>query len=390
MMTLTKAEKLARLDEKIRPFLTKLPLHLPPWVVVSAYSKGRSAFLALHNSEIPERCTPPKVLERVLWGIRFRSPIMNAAGMFKNGEGYEAAVARGAGGYLAGTTTSNPWEGNKEKGIRQPFAPYPLSHSASNKLGLPNEGDLAVYSRIWNLKRISCCPIGINVAISLDLNGDEGLRALVKGMRLYEEAGVDFIELNVSCPNTGHGRLQIDALPQMFHYIKLNFLDGRQRKLPVIVKFSTDTNPSQVPDILKLLFYCGFDGVNFGNTSTDYAKRRGMIAESERKLFDYFTSTFGGGVSGALLREDSLILCSVAMRHVRLSKPMHEFHVIRTGGISSAEDIKASEAVGVSLNQWYTGYFENFAKYGHGTYARIYRELVQDLECMKLKCLLQD
>jgi dihydroorotate dehydrogenase len=387
MPQLIRADTLSGLDSKIRPLVTKLP----PKAVVAIYSKGRSVFLNKHNKELPgEKYEPPKHLKRVLWGIEFRSPIMNAAGMFKNGEGYETVAAQGAGAYLSGTTTYNPWAGNTINGIRWPVAPYPLSHAASNKLGLPNEGDQVIYVKMWRLKRISGCPIGISVMTSPDLKGDEGLSTLVKGMRLYEEAGVDFIELNVSCPNAGHGRLQIDALPQMFLYVKRNFLDSRQRGLPVIVKFSTDTNPDQVPDILNLLFNCGFDGVNFGNTSTDYAKRREMIEESERKLFDYFTSKFGGGVSGAPLREDSLMLCSAAVRHVRLSKPMHEFHVIRTGGVSSAEDIMESERIGVSLNQWYTGYFENFARYGHGTYAHIYRELLRDLEYMKLKCLLQD
>src|SRR3990167_4919584 len=115
-------------------------------------------------------------------------------------------------------------------------------------------------------------------------------------MRLYEKASVDFIEINESCPNTQHGRPQDDDLANRLNYIKQNFLDRRVRRLPVIVKFSNDTQVEQVPTLMDLLFENSFDGVNFGNTSTAYDKRRENIAQSERKLYDFFTKTFCGGV----------------------------------------------------------------------------------------------
>ncbi len=92
---------------------------------------------------------------------------------------------------------------------------------------------------------------------------------------------------------------------------------------------------------------------------------------ADRKLFDYFTSTFGGGVSGELLRSSSLATCAAACTAVQEQRPQHEFHVIRCGGVASADDIAASAAVGVSLNQWYVGYFEGFAQHGHSVYREI-------------------
>jgi hypothetical protein len=56
-------------------------------------------------------------------------------------------------------------------------------------------------------------------------------------------------------------------------------------------------------------------------------------------------------------------------------QPAHEFHVIRTGGISSADDILLSEKSGISLNQWFTGYFEGFAAKGHRLYQMIFNDL---------------
>lgn len=155
------------------------------------------------------------------------------------------------------------------------------------------------------------------------------------------------------------------------------FLDRRERRLPVIVKFSTDTPVAQVPQLLDLLFELRFDGTNFGNTSTDYAKRRTAISAREHTLFDYFTSTFGGGVSGRPLKESSLELCARAVEYLRGGPPSQEFHVIRTGGIEGTEDIRESERIGVQLNQWFTGYWQQFARHGHKVYAELYKELLK-------------
>ncbi|MBI1888654.1 MAG: hypothetical protein HYS15_01850, partial [Candidatus Spechtbacteria bacterium] len=149
-------------------------------------------------------------------------------------------------------------------------------------------------------------------------------------------------------------------------------MDERPRRLPVIVKFSNDTEIEQIPALLDLLFGLGFDGVNFGNTSTAYAKIRERIHKSERKLYDFFTQTFGGGVSGALLKELSLMLCARAVEYHKAGPPSQEFHVIRTGGVESWDDIFESEKVGVFLNQWFTGYFDNLARHGHNVYRNFF------------------
>ena len=366
-----KAETLARWEGKLRPLIAMLP----PKLVVSKYAQGRQDFLDKLKQEQPAIYSPPQDFERVLWGICFRSGIFNAAGMFKNGDCYKMVANQGAGAYLAGTTTANPREGNTKEGISLPFVPYPLSCAASNWLGLPNDGDEAVAKKLAHQERVNACPIGVSVMGSPDLNGTEKLEALVKGMKRYEQAGVDFIEMNESCPNTAHGRPQDDDLASRLTYIQRHFLNDRSRKLPVIVKFSNDTEVAQVPPLLDLLFELGFDGVNVGNTSTRYAKLRDSIVERERKLYDFFTTTFSGGVSGRPLKKSSLLLATAAVQYTRSCKPAHEFHVFRTGGIENAEDVRASDAAGISMNLWYTGYFEKFSKDGHNVYRKLYKDL---------------
>ena len=360
-----KATTLAKFERIFRPIVTRLPSK----IVVSKYSKGRLDFLAKLKEEIPSvTYTPTKKFSRVLWGLRFKSPIMNSAGMFKNGECYKMVAKQGAAAYLGGTGTWNARKGNEKEGIYLPFVPYPRSHAASNWLGLPNDGDLVNSQRATEIERIAGCPIGWSVMGSPDLDGEEKLKCLVQSMKLYTNAGADFIEINESCPNTHQGKPQDNDLANRLLYVKCNFLNERARKLPVVVKFSNDTEPAQLNALLDLLFEMGFDGVNFGNTSIKYDQRREKISPGERKLYDLFTKTFGGGVSGRPLREVSLELASKAVDYLKAGKPTQEFHVIRTGGIESLDDILASERAGISLNQWYTGYFENFAKYGHDVY----------------------
>lgn len=371
-----KATTLANWESKLRPLITRLP----PKMVVSRYSQGRLDFLERFKEEIPtETFVPPEDLSRELWGIRFRTPIMNSAGMFKNGECYKIVARQGAGAYLGGTGTWNSRVGNEREGIYLPFVPYPLSHSASNWLGLPNNGDPANSVIAAQLGIVENTPIGWSVMGSPDLEGGEKLKYLVEGMRLYESSGVDFLEINESCPNTSHGKPQDDDLTNRLRYVKEHFLDGRTisdtdrlRPVPVVVKFSNDTEIQQVPALLDLLFELGYDGVNFGNTSIAYDQRRERIDPSERKLYDFYVHTFGGGVSGRPLKEGSLELASRAVEYLRVGPPSQEFHVIRTGGIETLDDIQDSERAGISLNQWFTGYFERFAQHGHDVYRELF------------------
>ena len=174
------AARLARLEAGLRPILTRLP---PSWAV-RLYSRGRRSFLPLWAGAPPARAyPPPPELAVELWGIRFGSPILNAAGMFKNGDGYALAARQGAGGWLAGTTTARERQGNLRAGIATPFAPYPRSHAASNWLGLPNPGHAAVAKHLASLEKVAGCPIGASLSADPDpaISVDEKLDGLVRG-----------------------------------------------------------------------------------------------------------------------------------------------------------------------------------------------------------------
>jgi dihydroorotate dehydrogenase len=238
-------------------------------------------------------------------------------------------------------------------------------------MGLPNEGHAAVASRLQRLHRQEGCPLGASVSAEPGLDAAEAIPELIDGMMRYEGAGVDYLELNESCPNVpGHATTsQLDeGLLRRLDAVADGFLAKRNRRLPVVVKLSTDTALDQIPSLVRELVDRRFDGIILGNTSTRYADHREHIHKHDRALFDYFTNTYGGGLSGDILRSSSLQTCIHAAQAVRELKPAHEFHVVRCGGVMSAADILETQAHGVLLHQWYVGYFEGFAQHGHGVY----------------------
>lgn len=370
---LTKSELIARFESSIyRGLLT-----LSPKTIVRLYAKGRLYFMAQLIKETPCPYRPDETLGKTLWNIRFRAPLFNAAGMFKNGEGYQLAAAQGAGAYLAGTTTSNPRVGNSRSGIHLPTIPYSYSKGSSNWLGLPNDGDSCIAQRLSEIKPIDGCPVGVSTMgdpsiPDLDLRLEKMISSLLK---YHEVSSVSFIEVNESCPNTEENRPGVDELQKRLAVIKDQFLDKRGRNLPVILKFSSDVDSSNMLAMVRLAIESGFDGINFGNTSTQYVRLRSSIEYRETALFDYFTSTFGGGVGGKPIYELSLHLIKEARKLIDSEKLDREFHLIATGGIFDAFDVHEMLTSGASLTQWYTGYFENFKRCGHHLYSDVFSTL---------------
>ena len=371
-MTIT--EFLSKFDSLARPVL----LDISPALTSKIYSFGRKEFLKRMSSEIPEDLFIPDSSNSIrLCGITFGSRLFNSAGMFKSGNGYELCRVQGAGSFLAGTTTSKPRKGNFKNGVWHPFLPLPKSKAALNWMGLPNEGHSVVAYRLSNIKKSKGCPVGASVSIDPDMNSIEGLPLLVKGLKKYQISGVDYIELNESCPNVEHehsGELingLNKSLVERLEYIKTNFLDKQIRLLPVFVKFSVDTQLELVPKIIDILIDLGFDGVNFGNTAKEYYHYKSLLNSKELKGFEYFTNTFGGGLSGRPLKSKSLELAKTAVQYKNKKNLVKEFVVIRTGGIENKSDLQDSINAGIDLNQWFTGYFEMFSKYGHSLYQEL-------------------
>lgn len=368
---MTTCEFLARIDTPLRKFIVSRM----PYVACLIYSFARKKFLDRLICETPRKITLPSELELKLWDIKFASPLFNAAGMFKEGEGYGLAYRQGAGSFLAGTVTPQPRPGNAKYGVVHPFLAYPRSKSSSNWLGLPNPGAGVIAQRLNSISKHKDFPIGVSIAS--DGEDLQSMEELIQTLKLFERSQVDYIELNESCPNVDHEGRLLNVLDDNFigrlEFISKNFLKKRNRNLPVIIKLSNDFPLANVSRLLDLLLDLEFDGVNFGNTSTDYENARLMIDTSELKSYNFFVESFGGGIAGNPLKSKSLSLTKESADYLRTKNPNREFHIIRTGGIEDYQDYEKSRSNGVILHQWFTGYFENFARFGHKLYAKFFK-----------------
>jgi len=374
---MTLIERIAKIEGKFRKHI----LRLPSPAVVFLYSNSRKFFLKSLVSDLD--FPVQEVHENLSFssiGLKFRSPLMNAAGMFKNGDGYYLAFQQGAGAFLAGTTTSEARKGNTKGLLVHPFISYNSSASASNWMGLPNEGHASIAKKLAKIDKIKDFPLGASIAASAGQTENQILDGIIEGLNLYSQAGVDFIELNESCPNiTGHSKVINDLLsPDLtarLVYISEKFLKKRNRNIPVILKLSNDTATASIPPLLDLIIQLGFDGVNFGNTSTQYDYYRKLISQSDLVNYDYFTSEFGGGLSGKILKESSLSLAKSAIDYIEKKNLNKEFLIIRTGGVSNFKDLVESKNNKIKMNQWFSGYFDSFARRGHNCYNWIYKHI---------------
>jgi dihydroorotate dehydrogenase len=359
---------IARIYHKLSPGFRYLPLTHQ----ISLASWGRRWFMHRWLQHQPTvDYTPDKRWEQTLWGIKFRSPLSNAAGMFKNGEGYDFMAQIGAGAFIGGTSTANPRGGNWKNGIYLPFINLPQSKVALNFLGLPNLGDAVLAAQTITRQKVLGCPIGWSVMRSPDLTATQGMEQLINSLWLYHnQEQIDFIEINESCPNL---QLSTAAINQRLRLITQKFLSKRQRHLPVIVKLSTDISGQSLINLVRLAVQLGFDGLNLGNTSTAYADYRPQITAAEQPLFDFFSANFGGGISGTLLKTRSLELCAIAAQELTQLKPQHEFNLIRSGGVEQLQDIKRAHKHGVALCQWYSGFFNAYAREGDLIYNNLFR-----------------
>ncbi len=362
---------LAKIDYTLRPII----IANFPELAVKLYSKGKRKFISeFVHSDIPKQDI--NFSPKELWGINFRLPLFNSAGMLKYGLGYYQMANLGAGAVLFGTTTSKPRNGNNKNGVLHPFIPLPKSGLAINWMGLPNKSHLETAKVIAQYDKIDGCPIGASASTDPLMEEKDALKGLVEGLFAYENASVDFIEINESCPNVEHTHGSKDEsgldsdLVRRLHFISENYLIKRKRNVAIIVKLSNETEQQLLEPMLNLLIELGFDGINIGNTITNYNEIMKSVNTNEKEAFRKFTSEYGGGVSGEYLKEMSYNNCRILSELLSKRELKKEFHIIRTGGVSIKEDLDKSMEV-ASLAQWYTGFFSGLSERGWGVYGKV-------------------
>jgi dihydroorotate dehydrogenase len=182
--------------------------------------------------------------------------------------------------------------------------------------------------------------IGISVAETPGLPEEKRLQDLLETFSIaYKTA--DYLEVNVSCPNTGECRLDLDTtfMSQVFGSIE-NFRKTAPVKKAVYAKLSPDLTPSQLLSILDLLSKLGVSGVILGNTFPSeklFYRLPVLIAQGT-----------SGGISGRPLYENTFRKTSLAKKH------FPNLSIVACGGIDHGLKVRDLLCEGADFVQIYS------------------------------------
>jgi dihydroorotate dehydrogenase (NAD+) catalytic subunit len=261
-------------------------------------------------------------------GLTFANPVLCASGTFGYGEEFAAVCdLQGIGGVVTKGISLEPRAGNPPPRI------YETAAGMLNSIGLQNVG-LRAFVRD-KLPFLRDCPARVLVNF-FGASLDEYARC-AEG--LSGHAGIDALEMNISCPNIKAGGMEFGVDPELVG--KLVEMVCGCTDLPVVVKLTPNvTDP--VP-VARAAVEAGAAGLSLINTL------RGMAIDAGRRRVRLGT-TFGG-LSGPAIKP-------VALRMVyQVAQAGLEVPILGIGGICSGEDAAEFLLAGATLVQVGTASF---------------------------------
>ncbi len=276
-------------------------------------------------------------METTCFGLNFPNRVGLAAGLDKNAEAYKMFGKMGFGHVEIGTVTPKGQPGNpKPRSFR-----LPQDKALINRMGFNNMGLDAAIKKLKNKPKnlIVGGNIGKNTATPNDKAVADYL-TVFKGLYAY----VDYIVVNVSCPNVTdlHKLQDQEQLEQILEAL------GQERAKqavykPILMKIAPDLNTHQVDETLAVIEKCGVDGVIATNTSVS----RDTLNSPKEQI----EAIGKGGLSGLPIKDKSTAL----IRYIH-AKTDGKLPIIGVGGILSAQDALEKIEAGASLVQIYTGF----------------------------------
>ena len=239
-------------------------------------------------------------------GLKLRNPTMNAAGVL----GISAPLLRRVYDGGAGAVVTKSLGGAQRMGHSNPTL-VSVEGGALNAMGLPNPGAEYFVDMIRELKGE-----GVPVVASFFGGTIEEFREVAS---VLSEAGVDALEVNVSCPNVAEELGMLGADP--VNTEKVTEAVKEVARSPVIVKLSP--NVTDICEIAVAAERGGADAITAVNTLKGLA----VDADLRKPILTNVT----GGLSGPALKP-------VALRCVWEIYEAVEIPIIGCGGISSGRD----------------------------------------------------
>jgi len=262
-------------------------------------------------------------------GIMLENPVMTASGTFGYGEEFADFIdLNRLGAIIVKGLSVAPSAGNSPPRIVE------TPCGMLNAIGLENVGiEAFIEEKLPYLKQLSP-PLFVNIYGRTV----EEYEAAVE--RVDPVAGIDGIELNVSCPNVKAGGVAFGIDPAA-----LSTVVGKVRKKtskPLMVKLSP--NVTDIAEIAKHAEGAGADSISLINTLTGMAID---IKTRKPKL-----ANITGGLSGPAIKP-------VALRMVWQVAGAVDIPVVGIGGITHAEDAIEFIVAGASAVQVGTANFIN-------------------------------
>lgn len=240
-------------------------------------------------------------------GVEFKNPVMTGSGTFGSGKEYSEFIdLNELGAVVVKGVSSIPWNGNPTPRIAETYG------GMLNSIGLQNPGvDAFLREDVPFLKKYDT-KIIVNIA-------GKTVEDYCDVTQKLNQADIDMIELNISCPNVKEGGVAFGTDPKMAEYVTKEV--KKVSKHPLIVKLSP--NVTDITEIAKAVVSGGADAVSLINTllgmRIDINKRRPVLANKV------------GGFSGPAIKP-------VALRMVYQVARAIDVPIIGLGGISNGED----------------------------------------------------
>ncbi len=270
-----------------------------------------------------EREEPPPAVPAIdmrvnLAGMTMKNPVVMASGTFGFGREYSQFYDLSElGGVCAKGLTLYPRAGNPPPRI----AETPMG--ILNSVGLQNPGvDAFVAEELPFLRQYD-----VKVIANISGGTPEEYGAMCEKLA---EAGVDMIEVNISCPNVKAGGLAYGTKPELAAEVTRT-AKSHAGNVPVMVKLSP--NVTDIVEIARAAEDAGADALSLINTI------RGMRIDVDTRRPILKRNT--GGLSGPAV-------LPVAVRMVWEAANAVKLPILGMGGVSSGEDAAQFMLAGAS------------------------------------------
>ena len=242
-----------------------------------------------------------------LAGISLKNPVMTASGTFGSGEEFSEFVdLNRLGAVVTKGVALVPWEGNPTPRIAETCG------GMLNAVGLQNPGiDLFIKRDIPFLKKFDT-KIIVNVCGKTAADYCEVVKRLA-------DQPVDFLEINISCPNVKEGGIAFGQNPKQVEQITKEV--KKYAAQPVIMKLSP--NVTDITEMARAAEAGGADILSLINTFT------GMKIDIHKQTFVLANKT--GGLSGPAIHPVAVRMVYETARAVKLP-------IVGMGGIQTSED----------------------------------------------------